>query len=146
MHKWLIISDPILTSTNFIKALERIPALIEKYQSENQKLKKDLPVLKEAMTATWKKEPELKDLKSQLDSLSRQINLSLENKNQELITNTTIPERKPELSTSKINSEEPDRHSGKILSIKDIIDANPDRIIIAKPDTGNQNKSRGIKI
>lgn len=65
------------------------------------------------MTATWEKEPELKDLKSQLDSLSRLINLSLENKNQELITNTTIPERKPELSASKINSEEPDRHSGK---------------------------------
>ncbi|WP_018074747.1 helicase-related protein [Dysgonomonas mossii] len=141
-----IATDPILASTNFLKALDRIPALIEKYQSDNQKLEKDLPVLKEVMMATWKKEPELKDLKSQLDSLSRQINLSLENRNQELITNTTIPERKLELSALKMNSEEPDRHSGKILSIKDIIDANPDRIIMAKPDTGNQNKSRGIKI
>lgn len=75
-----IATDPILASTNFLKALERIPPLIEKYQSDNQKLEKDLPVLKEVMTATWKKEPELKDLKSQLDSLSRQINLSLENK------------------------------------------------------------------
>lgn len=75
-----IATDPLLASTNFLKALERIPVLIEKYQFENQRLEKDLPVLKEVMTATWKKEPELKDLKSQLDSLSRQINLSLENK------------------------------------------------------------------
>ena len=75
-------TDPLLASTNFLKALDRIPALIEKYQSDNQKLEKDLPVLKEVMTAIFKKEPELKDLKSQLDSLSRQINLSLENKNE----------------------------------------------------------------
>lgn len=75
-----IATDLILASTNFLKALERIPTLIDKYQSDNQKLEKDLPVLKEVMTATWKKEPELKDLKSQLDSLNRQINLSLENK------------------------------------------------------------------
>jgi N12 class adenine-specific DNA methylase len=75
-----IATDPLLASTNFLKALERIPALIEKYQTDNQKLEKDLPVLKEVMTATWKKEPELKELKSQLDSLSRQINLSLANK------------------------------------------------------------------
>lgn len=74
-----IASDPILASKNFLNALERIPKLIEKYQSDSQKLEKDLPILKEVMTSTWKKEPELKDLKSQLDSLSRQIDLSLEN-------------------------------------------------------------------
>ncbi|GAB6122422.1 N-6 DNA methylase [Dysgonomonas termitidis] len=75
-----IATDPLLASTNFLKALDRIPALIDKYQSDNQKLEKDLPVLKEVMGAVFKKEPELKELKSQLDSLSRQINLSLENK------------------------------------------------------------------
>lgn len=78
-----IATDPILASTNFLKALEKIPSLVEKYQLENQRLEKDLPVLKEVMTVTFKKDLELKELKSQLDSLSRQINLSLENKNEE---------------------------------------------------------------
>lgn len=32
------------------------------------------------MTATWKKESELKDFKSELDSLSRKINLTLASK------------------------------------------------------------------
>lgn len=75
--------DPLLASTNFIKALERVPTLLEKYQSDNQKLEKDIPILKEVIATTFKKEPELKDLKSQLDSLSRQINLSLENKDEQ---------------------------------------------------------------
>lgn len=85
-----IATDPILASTNFLKALERIPNLIEKYQSDNERLSRDLPVLKEVMTITWKKEPELKDLKSQLDSLSRQINFSLDNKEQKDTLQTNI--------------------------------------------------------
>lgn len=77
-----IAHDPLLASKNFLNALEKIPNLIEKYQSENEKLSKDLPILKNVIDSTFRKEPELKDLKSQLDSLNRQINLSLENKNQ----------------------------------------------------------------
>ncbi|MDH6310056.1 N12 class adenine-specific DNA methylase/predicted RNA methylase [Dysgonomonas sp. PFB1-18] len=79
-----IATDPILASTNFLKALDRIPVLIEKYQSDNQKLEKDLPILKEVMTTTFKKEPELKELKSQLDSLNRQINLTLSSKDKNM--------------------------------------------------------------
>ncbi|NDV97507.1 hypothetical protein D0T84_21815, partial [Dysgonomonas sp. 521] len=141
-------------STNFFKALERIPALIEKYQSDNQKLEKDLPVLKEVMTATWKKEPELKDLKSQLDSLSRQINLSLENKDKNR-EQSVMPEQhvgnlkevKSESSVKiavKPDDEFQNIRSGQAMSIKDIVKINPDRIIIARPDTGNQKKSKGL--
>lgn len=79
-----VATDPKLAAMNFLNALERIPKLIEKYQSDNEKLSKDLPVLKDVMVSTWKKEPELKELKSQLDSLNRQINLSLENKNENI--------------------------------------------------------------
>lgn len=79
--------DPLLASTNFIKALERIPGLLEKYQSDNLKLEKDIPILKEVIATTFKKEPELKELRSQLDSLSRQINLSLESKEQTISVN-----------------------------------------------------------
>ncbi|WP_157257601.1 hypothetical protein, partial [Dysgonomonas macrotermitis] len=150
-----IATDPLLASTNFLKALDRIPVLIDKYQSDNQKLEKDLPVLKEVMDSVWKKEPELKELKSQLDSLSRQINLNLENKdkNQGQVTDVAkrtqtadIPKMKdikPEAAAPN-KPEQPEAvsniRSGRAMSIKDIVEANPGRIIIAKPDTGNTSQ------
>ncbi|WP_157257471.1 hypothetical protein, partial [Dysgonomonas macrotermitis] len=149
-----IATDPILASVNFLKALERIPAHIEKYQSDNQKLEKDLPVLREVMDSVWKKEPELKELKSQLDSLSRQINLSLENKdkNQGQAQATNVQgekDMKPEVSvsapTANIREEPSGIRSGQPMSIKDIVEANPGRIIIASPDTGFRQESQPVK-
>lgn len=96
-----IASDPILASKNFLNALEKIPNLIEKYQSDSKKLEKDIRVLKEVINSVFKKEPELKDLKSQLDSLSRQINLSLENKNK--VTEPTKQEVKIEIPKEPIS-------------------------------------------
>lgn len=159
--------DPLLAATNFLKALERIPTLLEKYQSENQKLEKDMPILKEVIASVFKKEPELKDLKSQLDSLSRQINLSLENKDK-----TEIAQQPEKVALSKgtvsVNAESPPNkfisvetisniRSNQPMSIKDVIEANPGRIIIAKPNTGTKNsevekpkdepkKNRGIRM
>jgi len=40
-------------------------------------MKKDIPVLKEVVEAVWRKEDELKGLKSELNNLERQIKLSL---------------------------------------------------------------------
>lgn len=97
-----IAADPLLASTNFLKALEKIPTLIEKYQLDNQKLEKDLPVLKEVMVATFKKEPELRELKSQLDSLSRQINMGLENKEQQLSLDSLKVNLRNDSSTNKV--------------------------------------------
>lgn len=77
-----IATDPKLASMNFLNALDKIPNLIEKYQVDNERLSKDLPIYKEIMEKTFTKEPELKDLKSQLDSLSRQINLTLASKDE----------------------------------------------------------------
>lgn len=135
-----IATDPILASTNFLKALERIPSLIDKYQTDNQKLEKDLPVLKEVMTATWKKEPELKYLKSQLDSLSRQINLSLENKQQQLeeisVSNEAVSMETSSSPNNPVVLETVSNlRSGQSMSLKEIVDANKDRIIIARTDT-----------
>lgn len=48
-------------------------------------MENDIPILKEVIGSVFKKEPELKDMKSQLDSLNRQINLLLENKEQDKI-------------------------------------------------------------
>jgi hypothetical protein len=70
-------TDPKLATLNFLNALEKIPSLIERYQTENKKLAIDLPVLKEVASGTWKKEDELKGLKSELSTLERKIQLSL---------------------------------------------------------------------
>ena len=101
-----IANDPKLASMNFLNALDKIPNLIEKYQNENIRLSKDLPVLQEVMTATWKKESELKDLKSELSSLDRKIQLTLSNKDvvEEKVENMKVEIIKP--ADSFVNQQE----------------------------------------
>jgi N12 class adenine-specific DNA methylase len=72
-----IANDPKLAVRYFLHALEKIPTLIEKYEKENEKIKSDLPVLQEIAKSTWRKENELKDLKTELATLDRKIQLSL---------------------------------------------------------------------
>lgn len=150
-----IATDPILASKNFLNALEKIPNLIEKYQLDSQKLEKDIPVLKEVINSVFKKEPELKDLKSQLDSLNRQINLSLENKEYktEISSNKQAEVKIVDISKPEIKSQDfSDVRSGQAMSIKDIIEANPGRIIITKPESGvtknevQTQKPKGIRL
>ena len=81
-------SDPKLATLNFLNALEKIPSLIERYQKENNKLSVDLPVLKEVVSGTWKKEDELKGLKSELAGLERKIQLSLKPIEDRVLGNT----------------------------------------------------------
>lgn len=141
--------DPLLASSNFLKALERIPVLLEKYESDNKKLEKDIPVLKEVIATTFKKEPELKELKSQLDSLSRQINLSLENKNAK--EQYVIPEQPtdkpkelmPEASAkteTESKEESQNIRSNQPMSINEIVQANRDRIFITSPEVTTVKK------
>jgi hypothetical protein len=70
-------SDPKTAAQNFLNALDTMPKLLEKYQTDNQKLEKDIPTLKEVVESTWRKEPELKILKDDLIKLDREIQLSL---------------------------------------------------------------------
>lgn len=70
-------SDPKTAAQNFLNALDTMPKLLERYQAENQKLEKDIPVLKEVVESNWRKEPELKALKDDLIKLDREIQLSL---------------------------------------------------------------------
>jgi len=70
-------SDPKTAAQNFLNALDTMPKLVEKYQSDNQKLEKDIPVLKEVVKSNWRKEPDLKVLKDDLIKLDREIQLSL---------------------------------------------------------------------
>ncbi|MDP2336258.1 MAG: hypothetical protein Q8N05_07370, partial [Bacteroidota bacterium] len=56
---------------------DSMPRLLEKYRAENDRISKDIPVLKEVVEAVWRKEDELKGLKTELNNLERQIKLSL---------------------------------------------------------------------
>ena len=72
-----IATDPQLACMNFLNALEKIPGLIEKFKADTEKIAKDIPVLQEVVNGSWKKEEQLKDLKTELAALDRKIQLSL---------------------------------------------------------------------
>ncbi len=70
-------ADLKVAAQNFIHALDNMPRLLVKYRAENERIPKDIPVLKEVVEAVWRKEDKLKGLKTELNNLERQIKLSL---------------------------------------------------------------------
>lgn len=72
-----IATDPLLASKNFLNALEKIPGLMDKEQKNSMEMEKDLPILREVVNSTWRKEDDLQKLKSDLAALERQIQLTL---------------------------------------------------------------------
>jgi len=78
-----IANDPKLASLNFMNALQKIPQLIEKYKRSNEKVQKDVPVLEEVVSGKWRKEDDLRELKSELSALERKIQLSLSPQNEQ---------------------------------------------------------------
>lgn len=70
-------ADPKTASLNFLKALDSMPKLLEKYQTDTDKRMQDVPVLRQVVESVWSKENDLKDLKTELTDLERKIELSL---------------------------------------------------------------------
>ena len=73
----LAMADPIAAARNFLNALERIPSIVEQYKEKSKVLERDIPLLQEIVGKVWKKEDELKQLKSELAALDRKIQLEL---------------------------------------------------------------------
>ena len=73
----LAMADPVVAARNFLNALEKIPSAIDQYKAKNEVLKKEIPQLQEIAGKVWKKEDELKQLKSELAALDRKIQLEL---------------------------------------------------------------------
>lgn len=94
-----IAKDPKLASTSFLKALERIPILMDDHERLLEKATKDIPVLEEIVNSQWRKEDELKKLKSDLAALDRKIQLTIG----ENSANTDLQNK----STVNINSQIP---------------------------------------
>ena len=70
-------SDPIAAANNFVNALQKIQGYIEQYDSRCRILEKEIPQLQEIASKVWKREEELKSLKTELAALDRKIQLEL---------------------------------------------------------------------
>ena len=73
----IAMADTKAAAMNFFRAMEKIPGMVEQYQEKNYVLEKDLPVLQEMAGKVWRKEDELKQLKTELAALDRKIQLEL---------------------------------------------------------------------
>jgi len=93
-----IARDPKLASMNFLNALHKIPELIENHQVQNEKLRKDIPVLQEVVNGKWRKEDELNKLKTELSVLERKIKVSLERQSQPQESNLEKAEKVNEMA------------------------------------------------
>ncbi len=73
----IAMADMHAAAVNFLNALEKIPGMIEQYRAKNEALEKEIPQLQEIAGKVWRKEDELKQLKSELAALDRKIQLKL---------------------------------------------------------------------
>ena len=73
----LAMSDTKAAATSFVKALERIPDIISQYEGKNERLAKDIELLKASAGKTWGKEDELNRLKSELSAVELRISSQL---------------------------------------------------------------------
>ena len=73
----LAMADTHAAATNFLNALEKIPGIIDQHQKRNEVLEQEIPQLQAIAGKTWKKEDELKQLRSELAALDRKIQLEL---------------------------------------------------------------------
>lgn len=70
-------NGPKLACANFVNALERIPKVIESHEKEVAKAQADIGVYTAIANGSWKKEDELRSLKTQAAELDRKIALEL---------------------------------------------------------------------
>ena len=140
-----IANDPKLAVNYFLNALEKIPSLIENYQTGIEKLEKDLPVLQKIVNSTWRKESELKDLKTELAAVDRKIQLSLKPIDEsEDRTNQTQEARIDRLQPEKNETQLPKPVEERLQQAKETMG---DRLVIASiPKYHNENQPKGIKI
>ncbi len=145
-----IASDPRLAAMNFIHALATIEPTLEKFRKKNEELEKDIPVLREVVESSWRKEPELTALKADLTEIDRRIQQSLkpieESEGKEAEEDNDVCRERHD-TAEELPKE--DNTAARIPSrLRQIADASGGRIIIAgvgsPPENGPAKK--GIKM
>ena len=97
-------TDPKLACQNFVNALERIPKVIESHEKEMAKVVANKDVYTNIANSSWKKEDELRSLKSEAAELDRKIALTL----------APPDEEKEEKKEIKQGKDLPNNYSAKI--------------------------------
>lgn len=148
-----IASDPRLAAMNFIHALAGIEPTLEKFRQKNEELAKDVPVLREVVESTWRKEPELAALKADLTEIDRKIRESLkaievgEGKDAEEEDSAVRQEQHDTAEAPRQESGTPAHIPSRL---RQIADASGGRIVIAgvgsPPSDENGPAKKGIKM
>jgi len=73
----ILAKDEKLAGMNFLNALEKLPAYIQEENKKINEIQKNLPVLQEVVNGKWSKEQRLGELKIELSSVERKIQLSI---------------------------------------------------------------------
>lgn len=125
-------ADPKTAAANFLNALDTMPALLEKYKTDNDKLMKDVPTLKAVVESPWKKEDELKALKAEMVVMERKIGESLKPIEQSVGIMAGVPKEENKSVPMPDN-------------LKNINALLGERVAIARPSHGVPEK-KGFKI
>ena len=149
----LAMADPVAAARNFLNALARIPSIIDQYRAKNEVLEKEVPQLQEIAGKVWKKEDELKQLKSELAALDRKIQLELAPPTPE------VTEKEKDGQEVKPDAEGvrnvPSQHTEEAPQIRSPAnDRSPsgnfiaDHIVIGRPGISfrDENKPKGLKM
>jgi hypothetical protein len=148
-------TDPKTAAQNFLNALDTMPKLLEKYQADNEKLQKDIPVLKEVVEGTWRKEPELKTLKDELIKLDREIQLSLTPISETEGQTETVPDKT--VSTTNQNQSQSKTETSTVRdaplpnTLQGVKEIMGDRLVIASvggspPKVDKKDSSKNFKL
>ena len=144
----LAMADTHAAAVNFLNALEKIPSVIEQYKAKNEALEQEIPQLREIAGKTWKKEDELKQLKSELAALDRKIQLELAPPTPEVAEKENEGQQlKPEAEDVRNRQAQyPENAPPQIRSPADSIVAN--HVIIGRPGlyAKEETRSKGLKI
>ena len=96
-------TEPTTAARNFINAIEKVPSLIKKEESDKLEWEKNVPVLREVVNSTWRKEDELKDLKEELKKLDADIQGSLNKTPDKSSVQNGQYGTKPNMDTRQVN-------------------------------------------
>lgn len=84
----IMANDPERASLNFLNALQKLPGIIQDEQQKIDQLKKDQVVLQEIVGGEWNKEKQLAALKTELASVERTIQFSLDKEKEDKIADS----------------------------------------------------------
>ncbi len=144
----LAMADTHAAARNFLNAMERIPSIIDQYKAKNEVLEMEIPQLQEIAGKVWKKEDELKQLKSELAALDRKIQLELAPPTPEVAEKENEGQQlKPEAEDVRNRQAQyPENAPPQIRSPADSIVAN--HVIIGRPGlyAKEETRSKGLKI